>query len=104
MFETLTSRMNSNPEHLEGVSVLYKYELSGEEAGIYQLQINGKKAEYDESEPEQSDITLQMKDKDFMKLSEGNLNPTMAYMSGKLKVRGDLSLALKLQTLLKHYA
>ena len=33
-------------------------------------------------------------------LAEGNLNPTMALMTGKLKLKGDMSVALKLQSLL----
>ncbi|PYZ96881.1 sterol carrier protein [Alteribacter lacisalsi] len=104
IFTVLTTRMNDNPKHLEGMNVRYTFNLSGEEAGVYQLQIKEKQAEYAAEAVEESDITFEMKDKDFLKLTEGSLNPTMAYMSGKLKVRGDLSHALKLQTLLKHYA
>ena len=37
---------------------------------------------------------------DFLKLAEGKLNPTSAFMSGKLKIKGDMSLALKLQSLI----
>ncbi|WP_171051870.1 SCP2 sterol-binding domain-containing protein [Alteribacter natronophilus] len=103
-FSELTGRMNGNPEYLDGVNAGYTFNLSGEEAGVYQLQIRDKKADYIEGESGDTDITLQMKDRDFLKLAEGDLNPTMAYMSGKLKVKGDLSHALKLQTLLKHYA
>ncbi|WP_183163946.1 SCP2 sterol-binding domain-containing protein [Alteribacter keqinensis] len=103
-FDTLTERMNANPAHLGTMSVLYKFELSGDEAGTYQLHIKDQAARYTLGDTEDEDITLIMKDKDFLKLSEGNLNPTMAYMSGKLKVRGDLGKAMKLQTLLSEYA
>jgi putative sterol carrier protein len=34
-------------------------------------------------------------------LTEGKLDGTMAFMSGKLKVKGDMGLAMKLQTLLR---
>ncbi|WP_026690961.1 SCP2 sterol-binding domain-containing protein [Alteribacter aurantiacus] len=103
-FDTLTERMNTNPEHLGSTNILYTFDLSGEEEGTYHLHIKDQSATYSESVEEESDITLIMKDKDFIKLSEGNLNPTMAYMSGKLKIKGDLGKAMKLQTLLNHYA
>ena len=32
----------------------------------------------------------------FQSLLEGDLNPTMAFMTGKLKVEGDMGMAMKL--------
>ncbi|AVF25600.1 Putative sterol carrier protein [Paenibacillus larvae subsp. larvae] len=40
----------------------------------------------------------------LLKLIEGTLNPTTAYMFGKLKIKGDLSLAMKLQGVLQRYS
>jgi putative sterol carrier protein len=34
---------------------------------------------------------------DFMNIVSGKMNPQMAFMSGKLKIKGDLGLAMKLQ-------
>jgi len=36
----------------------------------------------------------------FMKLKDGDLNPMMAVMSGKVKIKGDMGLAMKLQSLI----
>ncbi len=36
----------------------------------------------------------------FEKLKSGKLNPTMALMTGKVKIKGDMSIALKLQSML----
>ncbi|MGB0908712.1 MAG: SCP2 sterol-binding domain-containing protein, partial [Maricaulaceae bacterium] len=36
---------------------------------------------------------------DFIALASGNLDPMMAFMSGKLKVAGDMSVAMGLQSL-----
>ncbi|WP_167553279.1 SCP2 sterol-binding domain-containing protein [Evansella clarkii] len=102
-FEVLTTRMNEDPSHLEGLNTVYKFNLTGDEEGTYQLRIADKKAEYTLEDKYEPTITLDMSDKNFLKLAENDLNPTMAYMSGKLKVKGDLSLALKLHSLLKKY-
>jgi putative sterol carrier protein len=37
---------------------------------------------------------------DFLALATGKLNPTAAFMSGKLKIKGDMGQAMRLQTIL----
>jgi putative sterol carrier protein len=41
-----------------------------------------------------------MSSNDFMDLVEGRLDGVMAFMKGKLKVKGDMMLAMRLQSLL----
>ena len=40
-----------------------------------------------------ADVTIQIGYPDFLRLVTGRLNPVMAFMAGRLKVRGDLVLA-----------
>ena len=47
-----------------------------------------------------ADCTITTTFETFTNLIQGKLNPTMALMSGKVKVKGDMSVALKLQSLL----
>ena len=47
-----------------------------------------------------ADATVSVAFDDFVKLAQGALDPMMAYMSGKIKVAGDMSVAMKLQSLL----
>ncbi|MBI3247734.1 MAG: SCP2 sterol-binding domain-containing protein [Deltaproteobacteria bacterium] len=44
-------------------------------------------------------ITISMKEADYLDMINGKLNGQMAFMTGKLKIAGDMGLALKLQTL-----
>ncbi len=46
-----------------------------------------------------ADCTIRMKLSNFEKLIGGNLNPMMAYMGGKMKIDGDMSVAMKLSSL-----
>lgn len=45
---------------------------------------------------DESDVTLIISEENFEGLMDGSLNPQMAFMMGKLKIDGDMSLALKL--------
>jgi putative sterol carrier protein len=42
-----------------------------------------------------------MASSDFKDMVDGKLNGTMAFMSGKLKIKGDMSLAMKLESIIK---
>jgi len=44
-----------------------------------------------------ADCTISVTKDDFIALATGNLDPMMAFMSGKLKVAGDMSVAMGLQ-------
>ena len=46
-----------------------------------------------------ADATVSVAFDDFQKLAQGALDPTMAFMQGKLKVAGDMGVAMKLQSL-----
>lgn len=46
-----------------------------------------------------ADCTISMKMDDFVALTQGDLDPTTAFMMGKLKVQGNMGIAMKLQSL-----
>lgn len=48
----------------------------------------------------ESDTTIITSVETLVKLKSGNLNPMMAVMGGKVKIKGDMGLAMKLQSLL----
>jgi putative sterol carrier protein len=56
------------------------------------------------NEDADADATVKVDWDDFVKLAAGQLDPTMAFMQGKLKVAGDMSVAMKLQGLLAKLA
>lgn len=51
------------------------------------------------NQDQEADCTIKMKLRNFEKLISGNLNPMMAYMTGKMKIEGDMSIAMKLSSL-----
>ena len=51
-----------------------------------------------------ADATVKVDWDDFQKLAAGQMDPTMAFMQGKLKVMGDMSVAKQLQGLMSKFS
>ncbi|MCZ2102400.1 MAG: SCP2 sterol-binding domain-containing protein [Chitinophagales bacterium] len=52
-------------------------------------------------EDEEAACTISTDNDTFMQLKNGSLNPMMAVMTGKVKIKGDMGLAMKLQSLIQ---
>ncbi len=52
------------------------------------------------AEDKEADCTITTSIETLGKLTSGELNPMMAVMGGKVKIKGDMGLAMKLQSLL----
>ncbi len=70
-----------------------KFEIEGE--GAIVIDADGVRASDDET-----DVTLTADVDTFQSILEGELNPTAAFMSGKLSVDGDMGQAMKLGSVL----
>ncbi|MDQ6595981.1 SCP2 sterol-binding domain-containing protein [Bacillus salipaludis] len=92
-----------NPEPVQGFSAIYQFDISGAEEGVYQLHFQEGKASVKEGDESPADCTLIMSLDNFRKFLLGNLNGTLAFMTGKLKIKGDIGKALKLENILKQY-
>ena len=66
-----------------------------EDEGALVVDGDGVRAADDDAE-----VTLTADVETFQSILEGDLNPTAAFMSGKLTVDGDMGMAMKLGTLL----
>ena len=93
-FESLETRVD--PAKAKGMTASYKFNIDG--AGSWNVDVDDGKVTVIENGGE-VDTTISTSDETFMKIAKGEQNPTAAYMSGKLKVSGDLGQAMKLQKL-----
>ena len=101
VFTEISNRLAANPAKTAGLNASYAFDLSGDEGGPYQIVLADGKGEAGPGAPENPNITISMKDTDFVDLATGKLDGTAAFMSGKLKIKGDMTLAMKLQGVLR---
>ena len=100
----LQQKMNSNPEGIARLQAVYQFDLTGDVEEQYQVKFENSSAQLFETTELEPDCTLQLSGENLLKLLSGNFNTTMAFMTGKLKVKGDITLALKLQSALEKYS
>jgi putative sterol carrier protein len=103
IFREIDSAINADPSFTKGVKAIYQFNLDGDESGTYQLVLKDENSYAAEGDAETPDCTLNMKADDFKKMVNGELNGTQAFMSGRLKIKGNMGLALKLQDILTSY-
>jgi len=75
--------------------------ISDVEGGVFYVEVKDGKASVEPYEYADRNCSVTMKLDDFDKLLDGDLNPLMAFSTGKLKVDGDLGKALEFSNLLK---
>ncbi|WP_027963317.1 SCP2 sterol-binding domain-containing protein [Halalkalibacillus halophilus] len=100
--EHLIRKMNENPTDLNGLEATYTFELTDKEE-IFSIVFQNEEVTYHSEPLEEQDCLLKMNENNFDKLIDGNLNATSAFMMGKIKAKGDLTYALKLQNVLGNY-
>ncbi len=91
-FEALPSRVA--PEKIEGMSNTYVFDIEG--AGVWTVAVADGAVTVTEGAGD-ADCTFSASEETFEKIASGEQNATTAYMTGKLKIKGDMGAAMKLQ-------
>ncbi len=101
VFEELKGRLEGKGSaQLANSRGVYQFALTGEDAASYYVAVGDDGVTVAEGTTENAGVTITMAASDFKALAQGALNPMSAFMSGKLSVAGDMSMALKLQSLI----
>ena len=92
-FEGLEGKLNAKPEKLAGLQCAYRFDV-GEDS--WSVAFKDGRAVVAKGPAPSADCTIRIAPADFLDLVAGKLNGQMAFLTGKLKVAGDMGLALRL--------
>jgi len=102
IFAEMPKQLDANAA--KGMNSTIQFNLSGDNGGQWYVAIKDGKAEVHEGTAPSANMTMSMSAQDYVDMTTGKLNGQMAFMSGKLKISGDMGLAMKMQTLFKRPA
>jgi putative sterol carrier protein len=98
VLDTLQGMASSfNPNTAKGVNAVIQLNASGEGGGNYAMHISDGGMNVKESVADNPNVTINVASKDWIDIIEGRLDPTKAFMTGKLKIAGDLGLMMRFQ-------
>ena len=101
--EILFSRMPKafQPDKAQGVDAVIQFDLSGPQGGQWVATIKDGKCAVEKGKVENPKLTLMADAVDYVGIFTGKVNPMAAFGEGKIKLKGDLGLAMKLMNFFK---
>lgn len=97
IFDAMPERFQS--EKAGDLDMTIQFDLSGDGGGQWYVRVKDGAIDVEQGSADSPAATMKMDADEFTKMSNGELNPMMAFMSGKIKVDGDLNSLMKFQTL-----
>jgi putative sterol carrier protein len=86
-------------EAADDLEAVYQFNLSGSQGGQYVITIRKGACHVKEGRHDDPHVTLSMASEDCVKVLNGQLSGPAAAMSGRIKITGDISLAMQLKAL-----
>lgn len=93
-FDAMAGRFR--PDKATGANATIQYEVSGEGGGTWHAVIKDGACTVSSGPAQNPNLTLQISAQDWLDMLSGKQSGQMLFMSGKLKVKGDMGLAMKL--------
>ena len=88
-----------NPAKAKGINAVIQINATGDGGGQYYATVADAKAALTEGTSANPTVTINVAANDWVAITSGQLDPTRAFMAGKLRITGDLGLMMRFQTM-----
>jgi len=95
--QLIASRVD--PKKLAGINATAVFDLAGPGGGQWTATIKNGQFSYATGAVTPASVTFKMQAADLTAITNGTLNPVAAFMQGRIKVEGDMAVAMQLQAL-----
>ena len=100
IFSKIERKIKERTQEFSTIGAVYKFVLNGPDGGTWIVDLRESSYGVRQTE-EEANCTFKSSDKNFIKLVNGKLKPEMALLTGKVKIAGDIGLAMKFGNLSK---
>jgi putative sterol carrier protein len=85
------------PDKAAGINVIVQVKITGHNGGDWVVTIQNQKLEVEEGTHPSPTLKLEMVETDYMQLVNGEMSGEKAFLTGKLRFKGNIAVALKLR-------
>jgi putative sterol carrier protein len=96
----IPAKLQAKPDVVAKINAVYQFNISGPGGGSWAVDCTQPGGKVAPGAAANAKCTVAATEQHFLDIVNGKLNPQMAFMSGKLKIQGDMGLAMKLQQIL----
>lgn len=89
------------PDKAKGISATLQFELTGEGGGTWVVKIADGQCAVTEGGIDKPSASVSMEAADYLAIAQGKLDMAKAFIAGKIKVKGDMGLIMRLPDLFK---
>lgn len=100
IFGKIERKLKERSGEFAALGAVYKFVLNGPDGGTWIVDLRESSYGVRETE-EEANCTFKSSDKNFINLVSGKLKPEIALLTGKVKIAGDIGLAMKFGNLIK---
>ncbi|HZW67797.1 MAG TPA: SCP2 sterol-binding domain-containing protein [Pseudogracilibacillus sp.] len=104
VWEKISAKAEEQGSVANDLNARYTFHIKDKEEKSYSLLFENGQALVKEGSIEDANCELTMNEKNFKRLLTGDLNATNAFMTRRLKLKGNIGDALKLEQVLKNYS
>jgi len=98
VFEKMTEVFNTSAA--QGLDAVFQFDITGDEGGIWNVIVKDGVCQAQKGTHDEPTVTLTMSAEDWLAIMVNKeLNPMQAFMSGQLRVSGDIMLAQRIPEL-----
>jgi len=96
----IPAKFQAKPDVVQKINAIYQFNITGPGGGTWSVDCTQPGGRIQAGSAATPKCTVAAVDQDFLAIVNGKLNAQMAFMSGKIRIQGDMGLALKLQQIL----
>ena len=85
-----------SPTAAQGLDAVFQFDIKGEGGGAWNVTIRDGACAVEQGTHDDPRVTISMSDENWISLVNRQLNAVTAFMTGKIKVKGDLMLAQRI--------